>query len=555
MTGLKKYKRLKYLGKGSYGAAILVEMRSNPRQKFVIKEIVIGHLSEVEQTAAKKEAEVLHQMSHSNITMYIESFVESSKLYIVMEHADGGDLSVAIAKRKKTNQRWPENEVMRIFVQICLALKHVHDQNILHRDLKSQNIFLTTNGIIKLGDFGIAKVLENTEEQARTQIGTPYYLSPEICESLPYGRQSDIWSLGVVLFELLTFELPFQAGSLPALVHRICTQELQSFKIHRSYSRSVIDLTENLLNKKPEKRPNLSQIVKTDFMKAQMSKLLSHTLKVGTGGVAIEKSDEFDNLKNDNETSSPSQSPSKLDADELDRGIEDARRRQREQEIATKEDQAREAREAHRQVERKKLRKFREDYRRVNSEKSKPSDIVLVDKHVADRHVDRSKIANIQQEDHYISPVKASPLPSSRFEKFESPIEKEGEPVIQRHDNKPKINPYDSPDANIRQQQFRKSPQSLSQLERQGQIQFRPSPFKDRVDAERGRIERMRAEAQIAKREETDKGHHDIVRQQFFANRAAAAGEFLLLFACICSIFPSLISGGIHYVLFTIFSY
>ena len=182
MSSLKKYKKVKYLGKGSYGAAILVELRSNPNEKFVIKEIVIGHLKTAEQNAAKMEAEVLHQMSHSNITMYVESFVESSKLYIVMEHADGGDLTAAIAKRKKSGQRWPEEEVMRIFVQLCLALKHVHEANILHRDLKSQNIFLTSKGIVKLGDFGIAKVLDASEDQARTQIGTPYYLSPEICE-------------------------------------------------------------------------------------------------------------------------------------------------------------------------------------------------------------------------------------------------------------------------------------------------------------------------------------------------------------------------------------
>jgi NIMA (never in mitosis gene a)-related kinase len=76
-----------------------------------------------------------------------------------MEHADGGDLTEAIGKRKKSGLKWPEEEVMRIFVQLCLALKHVHEGNILHRDLKSQNIFLTSKGIVKLGDFGIAKVL------------------------------------------------------------------------------------------------------------------------------------------------------------------------------------------------------------------------------------------------------------------------------------------------------------------------------------------------------------------------------------------------------------
>ena len=242
MSSLQKYRKVKILGKGSYGSALLVELKSNPSQKFVMKEIIIGHLKPNEQKAAKGEADVLHQMSHSNITMYIESFVEGSKLYIVMEHADGGDLTAAIQRRKQSGKRWPEDEVMRIFVQICFALKHVHDQNILHRDLKSQNIFLTAKGIVKLGDFGIAKVLDSSGDQARTQIGTPYYLSPEICENKPYGRKSDVWSLGVVLYELAALEMPFQAQSLPALVMRICGSEPSYSKIQGAYTAPMLDL-------------------------------------------------------------------------------------------------------------------------------------------------------------------------------------------------------------------------------------------------------------------------------------------------------------------------
>lgn len=145
---LKKYRKVRYLGKGSYGAAILVESRANPSEKYVMKEIVVGHLKSDDQSAAMSEAKVLQQMNHSNITMYIESFVEASKLYIVMELADGGDLSAAIAARRNAGKRFSEEEVMRVFVQICLALKHVHEHNILHRDLKSQNIFLTSKGVV-----------------------------------------------------------------------------------------------------------------------------------------------------------------------------------------------------------------------------------------------------------------------------------------------------------------------------------------------------------------------------------------------------------------------
>lgn len=346
MSQLKKYKRLKYLGKGSYGAAILVELRSNPSQKFVIKEIVIGHLKLAEQNAAKSEAEVLHQMNHSNITMYIESFVENEKLYIVMENADGGDLSSAIQNRKKDGKYWNEEEVMRIFVQICLALQHVHNQNILHRDLKSQNIFLTLKGVVKLGDFGIAKVLDATDDQARTQIGTPYYLSPEICESKPYGRESDVWSLGILLYELIALEMPFQATSLPALVHRICVAEPNYTAAEKRYSAGLIALTKSMLMKDPQKRPSVSQIVKSDFIKTHISRLLSYTLKVGNGGVEMPMQIKPKNLVN-------------LNSDEAEKVIESVHSQIREQESKDVRNQSN--REAARIAEREKLRKFRND--------------------------------------------------------------------------------------------------------------------------------------------------------------------------------------------------
>ena len=357
MSCLKKYRKVKYLGKGSYGAAILVELRSNPSQMFVIKEIVIGHLKLSEQNAAKMEAEVLHQMSHSNITMYIESFVENSKLYIVMEHADGGDLTGAIAKRRKSGIRWPEDEVMRIFVQLCLALKHVHEANILHRDLKAQNVFLTTKGIVKLGDFGIAKVLDADEDQARTQIGTPYYLSPEICESKPYGRKSDVWSLGVILFELLTLEMPFQATSLPSLVHLICTTEPPYNKVQgqgntstERYSNGMLALVKSMLHKDPDRRPSVKQLVTIDIMRVHISRLLSYTLKAGNGGVGDVKQISQDSV---------------IDSEEADRNIEKARieERHRANEKAERDAVLRKAkdREAHRVEEREKLKKFRSE--------------------------------------------------------------------------------------------------------------------------------------------------------------------------------------------------
>lgn len=100
-------------------------------------------------------------------------------------------------------------------------MKHCHDRKIMHRDLKAQNIFLTKNGIVKLGDFGIAKVLSNTAEKAVTIVGTPYYLSPEIIQNSPYNFKSDIWSLGVLLYEMIALKPPFNGSNIHMLAMQI----------------------------------------------------------------------------------------------------------------------------------------------------------------------------------------------------------------------------------------------------------------------------------------------------------------------------------------------
>lgn len=97
----------------------------------------------------------------------------------------------------------------------------MHHQHILHRDLKTQNIFLTKSLIVKLGDFGISKILTNTTDCAKTMIGTPYYMSPELCEDTPYNTKSDIWSLGCVLYEMTTTNRAFNANNICAVVMKI----------------------------------------------------------------------------------------------------------------------------------------------------------------------------------------------------------------------------------------------------------------------------------------------------------------------------------------------
>ncbi len=136
---------------------MLVKSSVNPRT-LVMKKVHIGELTSKQRALTEKEAHILKQMRHSNIIRFKHSFTKKQFLYIFTEFADGGDLAKSITFRKKSKREFQETQAMKIFAQICFALKHVHDRQILHRDLKLSNIFLMRNGIVKLGDFGISKV-------------------------------------------------------------------------------------------------------------------------------------------------------------------------------------------------------------------------------------------------------------------------------------------------------------------------------------------------------------------------------------------------------------
>ena len=161
----------------------------------------------------------------------------SERILIIMEFADAGDLSVLIKRQKQELKQFlPETDVLSWLVQIAFALQYIHKKNILHRDLKTQNIFITSKKLIKIGDFGISKSLSHTLDLATTAIGTPHYLSPEICRRQPYNHKSDMWSLGeplfqnpvycdipgCVLYELCALQLAFPAENFMALVQSIC---------------------------------------------------------------------------------------------------------------------------------------------------------------------------------------------------------------------------------------------------------------------------------------------------------------------------------------------
>ncbi len=268
-----KYKELKLLGEGSYGTAILVRSTQD-KSLAVIKQIDLTKLTPEKRQIAFQEGKILETFEHPNIIHFREFYFDKNFVYIVMDYADGGDLSIKIKQQREKNLFFQEDLILNWFTQICLAIKHIHDRKILHRDIKSQNIFLTKEGLVKLGDFGIAKCLDTTLDKAKTLIGTPYYLSPEIINDQPYDFSSDIWALGVLLYEMCDLKMPFEAKNLPQLYMKIANGNYPPLS-NKNLSKDLKNLVNCLLNVDCKMRPNIHEILKKNIIQNRIKNFLS----------------------------------------------------------------------------------------------------------------------------------------------------------------------------------------------------------------------------------------------------------------------------------------
>ncbi|XP_067419163.1 serine/threonine-protein kinase Nek5 [Emydura macquarii macquarii] len=267
---MDKYEIIKMIGEGAFGKVFLAKGREDNHQS-VIKEINLAKMPMKEKEASQKEVILLAKMKHPNIVTFYNSLQEKNKLYIVMEYCDGGDLMRRI--NMQHGVLFDEDQILDWFVQISLGLKHIHDRKVLHRDIKAQNIFLSNNGMVaKLGDFGIARMLNNTMELARTCVGTPYYLSPEICENRPYNNKTDIWSLGCVFYEMCTLKHPFEGNSLHQLVLKICRGHF--IPVSPKYSYDLRILISQLFKISPKDRPSINSILKKPFLEKRITNYL-----------------------------------------------------------------------------------------------------------------------------------------------------------------------------------------------------------------------------------------------------------------------------------------
>lgn len=268
---MNKYELVEQIGKGSYGKVSLMRDKKT-RELVVVKSIKFKSKDSGSRESAKQEAIVLSQLQHPNIIKYLDSFANSPTEYcIVQEFADGEDLQKYISSHDQLS----ENQILKIFTQIIFGLNYIHSKNILHRDIKTANIFLFANGIVKLGDFGISREISE-KHLAKTMIGTPYFMCPEILLGRRYGFPADIWAAGCILFELMTGRHAFTGNSKEELFGNITSGRLPTMPT--KYSKKLTNLLCKMLSQDPHKRPTCQQILQTDIV-GQGIDLLESQLK------------------------------------------------------------------------------------------------------------------------------------------------------------------------------------------------------------------------------------------------------------------------------------
>ena len=257
---------LKFLGKGTFGAVYQARREADDKI-YAIKKVDTRRMSAKERADAVNEIRVLASVSGPHVITFYEAFVDADILYIVTEFAGHGDL-LGYLKSKRRQGNIPEQTIWSLFIQMCLGTKTMHDANILHRDLKAANVFMCSPNYLKLGDLGVAKVLKHDEALARTQVGTPYYVAPEVWRNKAYNNKCDMWSLGCLLYELCTFRPPFEAESMEGLARKVMRGRYDP--IPSGYSQSLKNLIAKLLVVEPAHRASVNDILATESVQQRL---------------------------------------------------------------------------------------------------------------------------------------------------------------------------------------------------------------------------------------------------------------------------------------------
>lgn len=369
---MENYEVLDLIGKGNFGSISKI-LRKSDDKILVWKELDYGRMSEKEKQNIVSEVNILRDLHHPNIVRYYDRIVDkkNTKIYIIMEYCEGGDIGLLIKRLKKNKELIPEEIIWKIFTQLVLALYECHnhkDGKILHRDIKPSNVFLDAENNIKLGDFGLSRMLSNESYFAYSHVGTPYYMSPEQIEEVKYNEKSDIWSLGCFLYEVATFNPPFEATNQLSLALKIKAGKVEP--IPNKYSSELSKVIMWMLNVEQNKRPSVDELMNypSVMIRIKERKLKEHYLKMKKMEEMIkEKESEIIKREEESKTKEKEIEERELKVSEREKKVEE-----KEKEIEKKE------KEIEMILEREKQREIeREQKEKMLEEKDKLKEMIL----------------------------------------------------------------------------------------------------------------------------------------------------------------------------------
>ena len=277
------FKKIKLIGEGSFGKVYLIKSKETGKE-YALKEINI----EEKKVDWKREIDILKTIDHPNIISFKCAFKSKQNeniCGIITEYADNGDLSKLIKEKKKKNEYFKEELLLNWLIQLCLAIQTLHEEEIIHRNIKPSNIYLMKDNSIKLGDFGIAKDISSFHHTKSIK-GTPHYMAPEIIEKIKnenknknkkYDYKVDIWSLGVTFCHLMTLEYPFDSETESGLYKnilkgiknkKILNEEGKNYNdiILKNYSKDFLDIIGEMMALNSKKRPDIGDIFKKSIV-------------------------------------------------------------------------------------------------------------------------------------------------------------------------------------------------------------------------------------------------------------------------------------------------
>ena len=273
MEGLENkyhFKIIKEIGSGAFGSVYKIQDK-NDNKVYALKKIVLNKKNKEDLDSIKNEAYLLKTIDDENIIKYIDSFFYDDSFYLITEFCSNSDLRSFINEHKKENKLINEQTLWEIILNLCNGIKIIHNNNMIHRDLKPENIFISDNYKIKIGDFGISKILNETN-YAQTFAGTLLYMAPEMINGDKYTNKVDIWALGCIIYELCTLDYCFSDNNILKLINKINSGKhgIIDTKYYNDRLQNLIDLS---LKKNYRERASIEDIIAISKKKQTLNEI------------------------------------------------------------------------------------------------------------------------------------------------------------------------------------------------------------------------------------------------------------------------------------------